>query len=706
MRGAVVGEPMSQDVADGTGLIKHDPWLQPYAEKLRGRYAHYLAMKQKIEESGGLAGPGSHGHKYFGFNRGKERGEERGRPGVWYREWAPGAKQLFLTGDLVAWDRYALRMNRDQWGIWSIFLADEEFGERLVHGSKVKVHVIADGMTGGASTALDRIPAYIRRVVQEPGGVEFTGQYWAPPEPFSFAHESPRWNPRAGGLRIYEAHVGMAQEAGKVGTYKEFKELILPRIAGLHYNAVQLMAIMEHPYYGSFGYHVSSFYAPSSRFGTPEELKALIDEAHRLGLLVIMDIVHSHAVTNVNEGLNHFDGTDYQYFHAGARGQHVAWDSLLFDYSKYEVQRFLLSNVRYWLEEFHFDGYRFDGVTSMLYLDHGLGKEFTSYDAYFDGNVDQDALGYLMLANEVAHLTDPRSVTIAEDVSGMVGMARPVSEGGLGFDYRLAMGVPDYWIKLLKEMPDEAWPLNGIYQTLLNRRWSERHIGYAESHDQALVGDKTLAFRLMDKEMYTAMSKLTPSLIIDRGIALHKMIRLITFALAGDGYLNFMGNEFGHPEWVDFPRPGNNYSYHYARRQWSLVDQDHLRYAGLNNFDRAMQELDEQFHLLTDPLVEQLLCHEDTRQLAFRRGPLVFVFNFHPTESYSGLRIPMPDPCDYVEVLDTDGEQFGGFGRVEPRARHVRQKVPMYGRQQSVQIYLPARSAQVLAPAELADRAG
>jgi 1,4-alpha-glucan branching enzyme len=408
--------------------------------------------------------------------------------------------------------------------------------------------------------------------------------------------------------------------------------------------------------------------------------------------------VQSHSVKNTREGLNGFDGTDFQYFHAGPRGQHWAWDSLLFDYSKYEVQRFLLSNVRYWLEEYNFDGLRFDGVTSMLYLDHGLGKTFSRYEDYFGPNVDGDALAYLQLANDVAHAVRPDAITIAEDVSGMAGTARPVREGGLGFDYRLAMGVPDYWIKLLKEKRDEEWNLADLFRTLLNRRHGEKHIGYAESHDQAMVGDKTIAFWLMDKEMYWHMDKSSKSLVIDRGVALHKMIRLVTFSLAGEGYLNFMGNEFGHPEWIDFPREGNGWSFQYARRQWSLADNALLRYGGLARFDRAMMKLDETFNLLNDSLIQELAVHEDTRQLMYRRGPLVFVFNFHPTESHADLRIPVPDPADYRVILDTDDPGFEGFGRVKPGMVYPREAVPMYGRDQSIRLYIPCRSAQVLSP--------
>ncbi len=673
-----------KSVDDGTALIALDPWLEPYAQQLRDRWTHYQWVRSRIDETGGILGPISKGHHFFGFNRGKQGN----KAGVWYREWAPGARELRLIGDFNNWDRGASHMTRDEYGTWSIFLSDEQWAGKLVHGSKVKVHVITD--SGG----MDRIPAYIRRVVQE-NDHSFAGQFWMPSEEFRWKSAVP---PRSGGLRVYEAHVGMATEEERVGTFSEFTRDVLPRIASLGYNAIQLMAIMEHPYYGSFGYHVSNFYAVSSRFGTPEELKTLIDTAHGLGMQVIMDVIHSHSVKNVNEGLNHFDGTEYQYFHAGARGSHVAWDSLLFDYSKYEVQRFLLSNVRYWLEEFHFDGFRFDGVTSMLYHDHGLAKTFSGYDDYFGANVDNDAVAYLQIANEVAHGVNKDCITIAEDVSGMVGLARKVKEGGLGFDYRLAMGVPDYWIKILKERRDEEWQLSDIWHTLMNRRRAEKHIGYAESHDQSLVGDKTIAFWLMDKDMYFHMDTTSQNIVVDRGVALHKMIRLITFSLAGEGYLNFMGNEFGHPEWVDFPREGNHFSYKFARRQWKLADNDLLRYKGLYKFDAEMNRLDDTYHLLEDPFIEQLALHEDTKQLVYRRGPLVFVFNFNTHQSFGDLRIPIPDPRNYKVVLNTDNRQFSGPGLVHEEMVYPRQEVPMYGRRQSIQIYLPSRSAQVLAP--------
>ncbi len=687
---------MRKQQPDGTRLIKLDPLLKPHASELRERFAHFQRFKAQIENSSGVLGEITQGHRYFGFNRGENAGES----GVWYREWAPGAKALSLIGDFNDWDRDANPMSVDEWGIWHLFLPDKDYSGRLTHCSRVKVHVISE------LSELDRIPAYIQRVIQE-SETDFTGQYWSPPDPYQWKHEIPKrirrgtetlpYSNRLEGLRIYEAHVGMAQEAEKVGTFAEFTQNVLPRIVDLGYNAVQLMAIMEHPYYASFGYHISNFYAVSSRFGTPEELKELIDAAHGMGLLVIMDLVHSHAVKNLNEGLNRLDGTEHQYFHAGLKGEHIAWDSLCFDYSKYEVQRFLLSNIRYWLETYRFDGFRFDGVTSMLYNDHGLGREFTGYADYFGPQVELDAIAYLMLANEVVHAVNPHAISIAEDMSGMPGLARPIEEGGIGFDYRLTMGIPDYWICLLKEKKDEEWHIGEIYGMLRNRRVGEKHIAYVESHDQSIVGDKTLAMQLMEAELYTKMSVFTPNLKVARGVALHKLIRLLTFSLGGEGYLNFMGNEFGHPEWIDFPRAGNDNSYWYARRQWHLVDDDTLYYKHLNAFDAAMQHLDAAYYLLTDENIQLLFIHEDAKQIVFARGELVFAFNFHPTASATDWRIPVPEKADYRLILNTDDTEYGGYGAVEG-IHYPWQDIGTEGQTQSIQLYVPARSAQVLVP--------
>jgi len=674
---------------DGAPLVALDPWLAPYAGALARRCDNYRRVKNAITLSVPSLADFATGHHYLGFTR----GTHLGKPGLWYREWAPGAARLSLIGDFNNWDRAANPMLRDTFGVWALFLPDDTYASRLTHDSGVKVHVLDSHSKGQ-----DRIPAYIRRVTFDPDGSNATGRLWLPPT-FQFQHANPV---HTAAPRIYEAHIGMALEAQRVGTFAEFSRDVLPRIARAGYNCVQLMAVQEHPYYGSFGYHVSNFFAVSSRFGQPEDFKRLVDAAHALGLKVFLDLVHSHAVKNTVEGLNALDGTDHHYFHAPPRAIHPAWDSMLFDYSKHEVLRFLLSNVRFWLEEFRVDGFRFDGVTSMLYHDHGLGKTFTCYDDYFGPNIDHDAGAYLALATEVAHAVKPDAVCIAEDVSGMVGIARPVREGGFGFDYRLAMGIPDYWIKLLKERPDEAWSMGELFHTLSNRRDSEKHIAYAESHDQALVGDKTLAFRLMDSAMYTHMNKASQSLVIDRGLALHKLIRLLTFFVGGEGWLNFMGNEFGHPEWVDFPRQGNDFSYKYARRQWSLADNPDLHYEQLARFDLALQQLDEQHHLLTSPRARLMQCDELGKRIVAERANLILAVNLHPAMSFTDWRIGVPGSpstptAAFTSILDTDAQPFGGHALVTPGHTYPAQAQPWDEMKQSVQIYVPARSGQIVA---------
>ncbi|HSF53168.1 MAG TPA: alpha amylase C-terminal domain-containing protein [Algoriphagus sp.] len=659
-------------------ILSDEPWLEPYEEAIRKRYDNFQSAIRAINDFSGSILEFARMHEYYGIHFDKLR------KGWVYREWAPAARQLFLMGDFNWWDRNSHPMRRNHRGDWEIFLPFDQYQNTFVHQSKIKVRVI-----GANDTDLDRIPAYMRRVVQDETTHDFAGQIWFEPEPFnwtdqSFSLEEPSKMPL-----IYECHVGMAQEKLGVGTYKEFEELILPRIKAGGYNAIQMMAVMEHPYYGSFGYHVSNFFAPSSRFGTPEELKSLVNTAHGMGIAVVMDIVHSHAVKNVNEGLNEFDGSEHQYFHPGPRGYHEGWDSKLFDYGKWEVQQFLLSNLRYWMEEFHFDGFRFDGATSIIYLHHGH-TSFDHSDKYFDAGVDEDALLYLQLANSLIHGLNPKALSIAEEVSGMPGLCRKVEDGGIGFDFRLAMGIPDYWIKTLKHKQDEQWDLFELWHELTNRPKKEKSIAYAESHDQALVGDKSIAFWLMDKEMYFSMTVLEQNLVVDRGIALHKMIRMITLSLGGEGYLNFIGNEFGHPEWVDFPRLGNDWSYQYARRQWSLVDDPLLRYQQLDKWDKVMIQLAKDYNLLASPPGVQLYLDPDKKIIAFERGRLIFVFSFHPTESYFGFPIQVPEAGSYQLILNSDEKIYGGFERLDSSINYPTDA------DQQVLLYVPNRVVMVM----------
>ncbi|MEM7369293.1 MAG: alpha-amylase family glycosyl hydrolase [Bacteroidota bacterium] len=660
-------------------LIQDDPWLEPFSSQIEARYRRYASQLASIEQQYGSLRSFANVHHHLGFHYDQEK------KGWWYREWAPRAKALSLIGDFNQWDRQATQMTRGDKGVWEVFVADQETQTSMSHQTEVKVHV--EGDNGN----LDRIPAYIRRAIQKAGSHDFVGQIWEPPHPFVWTDQAFQVD-EIDSLLIYECHVGMALEEHKVGSWHEFATQILPRISRLGYTAIQLMAVHEHPYYGSFGYHVSNFFAPSSRFGTPEELKFLINEAHKVGIAVIMDVVHSHAVKNVAEGLNQFDGSEAQYFHAGPRGEHPDWDSKLFDYGKEEVQQFLLSNLTYWLEEFHFDGFRFDGVTSMLYFHHG-NTVFDHYDKYFGDGIEWDAITYLQLANHLIHEIRPSAIVIAEDMSGIPGACIPIEDGGLGFDYRLGMGIPDYWIKLLKHSKDEEWNLHEIWHTLSNRRYKEKTIAYAESHDQGLVGDKTIAFRLMDQEMYWHMQVGDGHAVIERGIALHKLIRLLTATLGGEAYLSFIGNEFGHPEWIDFPREGNNWSYQHARRQWSLVDREDLTYKFLQQFDQEMIHLLKTFKILSSLPAQQIWLDEENLILIYERNNLIFVCGLHPTQSVPDYIFPVPQVGTYRVILDSDSPDMGGHGRVDPDSRYFSQTSKSQG--PTLQIYIPSRTALV-----------
>ena len=655
-----------------------DPYLMPFKTAIDVRHTRILQTRDSMAVDGSLS-DAVNNHLYYGLHRTSDGG--------WvFREWAPNATRIYLIGDFNNWKRtegYALKPIGD--GNWELFLP----AMFLHHGDLYKLFIEWSG--GGA----ERLPAYTTRAVQDTDTKTFCAQVWAPAKPYEWKHRRPGKRPNP---LIYECHIGMSGEKEGVSTFEDFRRDVLPRVAALGYNVLQIMALQEHPYYGSFGYQVSNIYALSSRFGTPEEFKALVDAAHAKGIAVVMDIVHSHMVKNEAEGLSRFDGREDLYFFNGEQGHHPAWDSRCYDYGKHETRYFLLSNCKFWMEEYHLDGFRFDGVTSMLYWDHGLGKDFVGYDNYFNQGVDEDAVIYLALANLLIKEINPNALTIAEDVSGMAGLAAPFEAGGVGFDFRMAMGVADHWIKWIKEKSDEQWSMGEIWYELTNKREDEKTISYAECHDQALVGDKTLIFRLMDKEMYFSMNTGSSNPVVDRGIALHKMIRLVTLATAGDGYLNFMGNEFGHPEWIDFPREGNGWSYQHARRQWSLAEPDYLRYSYLRNFDEAMVHLVRKNRLLVER-PELLVADEEKKILIFRRRNHIFALNFHPTASFSDYGFAAP-AGKYTITLDTDRKEFNGFERVKSGEEHftLHEKSPN-GPQQledTLYLYLPSRCALVL----------
>ena len=640
-------------------IIKNDPWLEPFADAITGRHQYALNKEAELTNKGKQTlSDFASGYLYFGLHR---------TPKGWtFREWAPNATHIYMVGTFNNWEeKAAYKLKKLKNGNWEINLP----ADAIQHGDLYKLNVYWDGGQG------ERIPAWATRVVQDEQTKIFSAQVWAPEKPYKFKKKT--FKPATNPLLIYECHIGMAQQEEKVGTYNEFREKTLPRIAQEGYNCIQIMAIQEHPYYGSFGYHVSSFFAASSRFGTPDELKALIDAAHEMGIAVIMDIVHSHAVKNEVEGLGNFAGDPNQYFYPAPRREHPAWDSLCFDYGKNEVIHFLLSNCKYWLEEYKFDGFRFDGVTSMLYYSHGLGEAFCNYGDYFNGHQDGNAICYLTLANELIHQVNPKAISIAEEVSGMPGLAAKVEDGGYGFDYRMAMNIPDYWIKTIKEKIDEDWK--------------------PSSHDQALVGDKTIIFRLIDADMYWHMQKGDENYVVNRGIALHKMIRLLTSSTINGGYLNFMGNEFGHPEWIDFPREGNGWSCKYARRQWDLVDNKNLAYHYMGDFDAEMLKVIKSVKDFQATPVQEIWHNDGDQVLAYGRKDLIFVFNFNPKQSFVDYGF-LVSPGAYEVILNTDNVAFGGNGLADDSVVHFTIADPLYKKEKKewLKLYIPARTAVVL----------
>lgn len=686
-KNTLASDPAPRVPKDGTGVVQLDPWLSPFQDAIKRRYTKSQEWIKKIDDAEGGLEEFSRGTEIFGLNVDKENS-------ILYREWAPNATEAYLIGEFNGWNRGSHPMKKNEFGVWEIVVPANNGEPAIPHKSKLKI-----SMTTPSGERIDRLPAWIKYVTQELSvSPAYDAHFWNPPasEKYAFKHPRPK---KPLSARVYEAHVGISSPEQRVTTFKEFTQYMLPRIKLLGYNVIQLMAIMEHAYYASFGYQVNNFFAASSRYGTPEDLKELVDTAHGMGLVVLLDIVHSHASKNVLDGLNEFDGTDHMYFHEGGKGRHDLWDSRLFNYGHHEVMRFLLSNLRFWMDEYHFDGFRFDGVTSMLYVHHGIGTGFSGgYHEYFGADVDEEAVVYLMVANEMLHDLYPECITVAEDVSGMPSLCLPRSLGGIGFDYRLAMAIPDMWIKILKEKKDEDWDMANICWTLTNRRHGEKTIAYCESHDQALVGDKSLLMHLCDAELYTNMSVLAPlTPVIDRGIALHKMIRLLTHGLGGEGYLNFEGNEFGHPEWLDFPREGNNNSFWYARRQLNLTEDELLRYKDLNEFDRQMNLTEDAYGWLHAPQAYISLKNESDKVIVFERAGVVFIFNFHPTNSYTDYRIGIETSGTYKVVLNTDSKSVGGFGRIDEGTRFSTTAMEWNGRKNWTHVYIPCRVAIVLA---------
>ena len=620
-------------------------------------------------------------------------GVHRQEDGGWLlHEYMPQAEKLWLTTDKInfqRWAHHAFQPVGDGW--WRLDLPPEA----LEHGTYMELRVMAPGVEG----AVRRVPACAQWVEQDKlTPTQWCARLWNPPQPYEWQHarpEAPLPFPR-----IYEAHVGMAIPAlehrhgqwlprhpKSVGSFRLFAEEVLPRIARAGYTAVQLMGVPEHPLYKSFGYQVSSYFAPTSRCGTPDDFRLLVDTAHGLGLRVILDIPHSHSCPNTEQGMARYDGSPYLF--AAKDNQ---WGTASFDYGQKMTRRLLLSNCHYWMEEYRVDGFRFDAVGNMIYVDHGFGDDFSHVGRCFhtengEPRGDEDGILYLALANTLIHELSAPALSIAEEFSGMPGMTSPPEHGGLGFDYRFAMGVPDYWAKFIKGQ-EEGLELGQLWHEMTNHRPYERTINYVECHDQSINGKDAMIWRLMGDEMYTGMALPQQSWNISRGLALYKLMRLITLSTAHCGYLSFMGAEFGHPEWLDDEE--------HAHRQWHLADAPDLKYHQLAAFDRHTLHLLAERHLADmahSPLLR--LLHEEHRLLVFERGTLLLAFNFHELHSQTALDVWVT-PGKYVEADSSDAPAYGGHGNAHnPGLEHFSD--PDSGvHEQRITLYVPPLTALVL----------
>jgi len=647
-----------------------DSELMDYAGFFSRRIELFSQEIQRLRNEWGSLAAYAGLHRELGMHKTERDGKRYWR----FREWAPAANSLYLAMDRVNFARrYEYRFARtDDPMLWELFVPAEE----LPHGTYYELHVASSRTRGHVR----RVPAFAVWVEQNRDNEnQWCARVWDPPEAYAFRYPQP---PRSLFPRIYEAHVGIAQSvlgkrAKQFGTYRHFAEKVLPRIQKGGYTAVQLMGIPEHPLYKSFGYQVSGYFAPSSRFGTPDDFKYLVDEAHRLGLAVILDITHSHACPNTEQGLARYDTSRYFF-----RELKTQWDTVSFDYSQERTRRFLLSNCRYWLEEFRIDGFRFDAVGNMIYLDHGLDDDFSHVGRCFFGKdgknrLDENGVLYLSLANTLVHELAPHAVTIAEEFSGAPGMSCAPENAGLGFDYRFAMGLPDFWAKFI----EEGRTMGQMWHELNNRRHYDKTISYTECHDQCINGDDAFIWRMIKEDMYEHMSVFSDSWKCSRGMALHKLTRFVTLATAGQGWLNFMGNEFGHPEWID--------SEDYDHRQWHLAETTHLKYSKLDAFDRNMlklvREYPEQFK--RGPRFRHI--HEEDRLLAFERGTLLFVFNFHELLAQNHLAL-MVTPGKYTEIFSSDELAYAGYGNLSTRAPSEHFSDPASGMcEQRITLYMP-----------------
>jgi len=610
-----------------------------------------------------LFGEGTH---YRAFEKlGAHRISVGSTVGIHFAVWAPNADRVSVMGDFNGWDGrvHPMRLLAPN-GLWEIFIPN------LPDGEKYKFEIRT--RSGGLLEKSDpfgfafEVPPASASIVHDLAGYEWRDQEWM------------RLRPGQGGwleqpMTIYEVHLGswarVTEEADRFLTYQELAQRLVPYVKEMGFTHIELLPVMEHPFAGSWGYQVLGFFAPTSRFGSPEDFKRFVDTCHEAGIGVILDWVPGHFPKD-GHGLAQFDGTAL-YEHADPRqGEHRDWGTLIFNYGRNEVRSFLLSNALFWLEEYHVDGLRVDAVASMLYLDYSrhAGEWIPNR---FGGRENIEAIGFLQELNRLTHGRCPGTITAAEESTSWPGVTRPVHVGGLGFTYKWNMG----WMHDMLEY---------AHSDPVHRRWDHNLITFSAlymhtenfilpfSHDEVVHGKGSM----LDKIPGDVWQK-------------HATLRTLYGYMYGHPgkKLLFMGGEIG--QWREWN--------HDRSLDWHLLE-DPL-HAGLQRF---LKDLNWRYR--EEPALHQadfqsegfrwIDCHDNENSVVsvvrYARHPddfVVMVFNFTPVPR-AGYRIGVPAPGWYAEILNSDSAQYGG-GDVGNGGGVQSEPVAAHGFDQSLRLIVP-----------------
>jgi 1,4-alpha-glucan branching enzyme len=597
--------------------------------------------------------------------------------GVHFAVWAPSAQRVSVIGDFNGWDgRVHVMRNLMPGGVWEIFLPDLDVGERYKFEIRTRAgHVLEKS---DPYAFYSELPPRTASVVHDISGYQWHDAPWI--EERRTAHS---WFDRP--MSIYEVHLGSWRRKPEHGsgqasflTYRELAEQLVPYVKEMGFTHIELLPVMEHPFLGSWGYQVIGFYAPTSRFGAPEDFKAFVDACHQAGIGVLLDWVPGHFPKDAH-GLARFDGTALFEHEDPRQGEHQDWGTLIFNYGRNEVRNFLLGNALFWLHEYHIDGLRVDAVASMLYLDYSRGPGGWIPNRY-GGRENLEAVEFLRQLNTLTHDEQPGTIMAAEESTSWPGVSRPVYLGGLGFTYKWNMGWMHDMLQYASRDP-------------VHRRWNHNELtfsmiyAYTEnfilpfSHDEVVHGKRSLLDRMPGDEWQKR--------------ATLRMLFAYMFAHPGKKLL-FMGAEFG--QWREW-----DYD---TSLDWHLLEEP--GHAGLQRVVRDLNHL-----YASQPALYQrdhqpegfrwIDCNDNensivsvVRMAADPADHVVGVFNFTPVPRY-GYAVGVPEACFYREVMNTDSDVYGGSGVGNLGGLHTT-PVRAHGFEQLLRLTVPPLGAVLLAP--------